>query len=383
MPDFEGPSGGNASGAKMAPLPAAPAVQLTPQQDRLSVLRIAANRYAERALGFGSAPRPTLLKIKEQFDKVDTLNEQELLDLITLAKPHSTAGTMAAGTIMTPLATKPPSTASIDLRRNHALHLLLSNIQSHKNDPIEGKLLAMVADMGLTLQEVVWDARPDAGFKAASVYASGTPKPTLTIFFGPVFLALLGIIPYKQSLYKDMIPILYHEMYHLWEDHKISSRPNLLGEETKTVIGRLKGTPQEITDQDIADTAVAGAETIESEIVSELVEHTALLEMARDIRSGIFMSDGFRTVNSPADSEQEIEHLLNVIKIAFGDAQGYHLASQLLNRVSNEPWVGTNTLAMFRRKIAWVFSTQILQPIPKGNLQIAPPPLPKGGLRIP
>jgi len=223
--------------------------------------------------------------------------------------------------------------------------------------------------MGLGINEITWLAVPTGKFKAGTSYQAGSPKPNVEVRFGPTFLSLLShIVRAVKYTYLDMLPVLHHELYHAWEKHKLSTRPNLTGQAVEDKLNALSGTAHDVTDAETRSNAIGGGNAMESELLSELVEYSALNDLAGSLNVQVVSGSRFSTVNSMRSTEREVNMILSDMRSRFGPEGGYAIIQQLQTRVEGEPWFNDSAKTLLERTTLAVFSDQVFTPQPKGSL---------------
>jgi hypothetical protein len=235
--------------------------------------------------------------------------------------------------------------------RNHQLFLMIQMITASTS--FGGRnIQRLLQEMNTTLNNISWFAASDVGFGAATELTgvSGTPPTAqIEVTLGPSMLVLMN----RPT--EDMIPVLYHELYHAWDNFRsqargaLPARPNLAEAEMTRQGGMLAGTAR-AGDIALIPEATSFARSQEGELFARLVEHSALQDpyfAGRGPRT-VLTGSGLIMVNNRARVWSVVRESLEQLSVIFGVATARTIALSLVARANSEPLIHPNTRTMFR-----------------------------------
>jgi len=245
----------------------------------------------------------------------------------------------------------------IEESRNHQLYQLIQLLNTSRSFGATN-IRMMLSQMHTDLNHVHWFANSDVGFAAATVLESVTGTPAsaqIKVVIGPSMLILMN----RPN--EDMVPTLYHEIYHTWEQFRTQSRgslparPNLSQDEMTRRLGQLQGTSV-AGDASFGTSALGQARSVESELFADLITHSGLqdpsvLGRTRTVGTSRFIV----TLNNARTIQGQIEAGLQDIKLIFGAAEGRRIALALRARANTEALIHPNSRQMFQQLVDDVF----------------------------
>jgi len=217
----------------------------------------------------------------------------------------------------------------------------------------------LLGDMNTTLNAISWFAAGEVGFAAATELTgvTGTPPAAqIEVMLGPSMLMLMN----RPT--EDMIPVLYHELYHTWEKFRsqargaLPARPNL-AEAEMTRQGAMLAGNAPAGDVALVGEATEFARSQESELFARLVEHSALQDpyfAGRSPRT-VLTASGLITVNNRTRVWSVVRESLEQMGVIFGTAAARTIALRLVTRANTEPLIHPDTRTMFRELVDEVF----------------------------
>jgi hypothetical protein len=369
-PESQFQNGANASAPAQAPsiqrLRSHQQVQRqTVEEADLSVLRGALLFNIQRAHAITS-DRAARQRLSQLENRIPSMTADQLRAAISTVQRQARAalrGLSSGNMALTPSAT--PSTLDwlqddpdqvVQESRNHQLHQLLQ-VLSNSTSFGGRNIRRLLGEMNMTLNDIRWFANSNVGFGAATAFngVSGTPpRPQFDLILGPSVLVMMN----RPD--EDMVPTLYHEIYHVYEQFRQvarggrRARPNLSQREMRRRAGLLSGTAVS-GDTRFATEATGFARMVESELFAELIEHSALQDPSQTGPRTVMTGQGIITTNNPRDSEAEVAEGLRQLRLIFGDTEGRRIAMALLRRANREPTIHATTRRMFRTWVEQIF----------------------------
>jgi hypothetical protein len=339
----------------------------TAQEADLSVLRGALLQNIAQARGLISSPQ-VRQRLEQLEAQIPSMTAAQLRAEIPNVQQIAQSGHVALTSARVRLQPRAqPSTLDplvddadqvIQENRDHQLYLLIQMVSASQSFGARN-LRTLLQEMNTTLNSIQWFAVSDAGFAAATEFGgvSGTPPSAqFELTLGPSMLVLMN----RPS--EDMIPTLYHEIYHMWERFRrvtrgsLAARPNIAGSTMSAGIGLLAGTSF-AGDVQFGGEAISFAEGVEGELFARLIEHSALQDPS-------FAGRGPRTVmtghglierNNVWVIEAVMRHSLQQISLVFGDIAGRRIVQRLVSRANTEPIVHPNSRQVFQQLVDEVF----------------------------
>ena len=240
--------------------------------------------------------------------------------------------------------------------RNHQLYKLIQLLTTSQSFGAKNIRL-MLSQMRTDLNSIHWFANNNVGFAAATVLegVSGTPASAqIKVILGPSMIVMMS------NPNEDMVPTLYHEIYHAYERFrtetrgKLPARPNLSQTEMQRRLTQLQGTPV-AGDAGFGPIALSHARSVESELFADLITHSALQDPSVKGRTRTVATPSIITLNNARTTEGKIESGLEEIKLIFGETEGRRIALDLSSRANAEALIHADTRQMFQQLVARVF----------------------------
>jgi hypothetical protein len=339
--------------------------QTTDEAD-LSVLRAALLDGIRRAHAFTSDQlvRTQLETLEAQIPTMTAAQLRAAIPGVQRTAQSSQTAATSADKPLTPSSRTPtldPLQDDADLvieeSRNHQLYQLIQLLNTSRSFGATN-IRMMLSQMHTDLNHIHWFANSDVGFAAATVLesVSGTPASAqIKVVIGPSMLILMN----RPN--EDMVPTLYHEIYHTWEQFRTQSRgslparPNLSQDEMTRRLGLLQGTAV-AGDASFGTNALGQARSVESELFADLITHSGLqdpsvLGRTRTVGTSRFIV----TLNNARTIQGQIEAGLQDIKLIFGAAEGRRIALALRARANAEALIHPNTRQVFQQLVDDVF----------------------------
>ncbi len=258
---------------------------------------------------------------------------------------------------LTPTSTQPPTDWTdpalfVQQSRDYQLHLMLTYLES-SDEFAAVKIREMLAAMNTNVRQVQWFAYNTGGFSAAGRLAVADQQaPQAEVLLGPPMLTIMDQIPRGGSAQAiQMLPTLYHEVYHVYESYREAGlgnepqRPNLT-QQAMEALGQ-----QASVGTDATRYAVSMAATVESEVFAELYGHTAVITSNLKSRPMWLQNIGTVRVNSKSGIEADVAMRLQQMKLIVGPEKSRDISLQLLERAKNEGFLHADTIAMFEQTI--------------------------------
>lgn len=338
----------------------------TVEESDISVLRAALLDGIREAHAFSRNPaeRTRLETLEAQ---IPTMTAAQLRAAIPgvqqLAQAAQTAATSADKPLMpsSQAPTLDPLQDDADLviqeSRSYQLYQLIQLLNASRSFGATNIRL-MLSQMHTDLDHIHWFANSDVGFAAATVLesVSGTPPTAqIKVVIGPSLLVLMN----RPT--EDIVPTLYHEIYHSYEQFRTQSRgalparPNLSQDEMRRRIGLLRGTAL-AGDAGFGAIALSHARSVESELFADLITHSGLQDPSVLGRDRTVAAGGFViTLNNARTIQGQIEAGLEEIKLIFGQTEGRRIALALRARANAEAFIHPDTRQMFQQLVDSVF----------------------------
>ena len=244
----------------------------------------------------------------------------------------------------------------VEASRNHQLYQLIQFLTTSRSFGATNIRL-MLSQMRTDLNRIHWFASPGVGFAAATTLesVSGTPASAqIKLMLGPSMLVLMN------NPNEDMVPTLYHEIYHTYEQFRtqargaLPARPNLSQTEMQRRLTQLQGTPV-AGDAGFGPIALSHARSVESELFADLITHSALQDPSVLGRTRTVSTPYIITLNNARAIEGQIAFELEEIKLIFGATEGRRIAVGLRDRANAEALIHANTRQMFQQLVDSVF----------------------------
>lgn len=332
----------------------------------LAVLRAALSREVNRVRAMTPAGpgRDALESLRERIPRMEADELRTELAGISLRAQSSQSALATTGTRVTPSSTPPsadPVTEAelhLEQARRYNLHRLIRHLDtlSTSTSPTGQNIGRMFREMNTGPANVEWHINIEArGITAAVTYrgARGAP-PAADI---RIVIGFRGYLFLQNPDPHLILPTLYHELYHAYEHFRESdrgqalpARPNFSRAEMARLIGQIETGSDPRLAGDAARhgaSALGHAFYVESEMMAELMAHSALQEPA--IAPG--GTAGPRTTHLLARSEEEVRYRLRELRMLYGPAAARRIAEALLHRADSEPWLHEATRRRFRELV--------------------------------
>jgi len=311
--------------------------------------------------------------VRHQLDqlrgRIPTMSTPELRNELPAIEQMATqaASTVAASVPHAPLTQRstqstadPLSDPDTVIRENREYNLFRTiEFISSSNAISAINIRQMLHQMQRSLTDIVWYTINIRGIAARAGLDGIPPGHRVVVQLGPAALLLM------QSPNESILPVMSHEIYHAYEQFRLQARgslparPNLSREEMVRRIQILSGTPLAPGTSREA-LALDFVRYNESEIYSELVEHSALQNPTlrgsvppggRQLIVGIVGGSYQITINSLTQIEGEVQNRLELLRTVMGSQDGGAIARGLLTRAGSEGWLHADTVSFFDRAV--------------------------------